>query len=99
MTTKPAITTTTSTEQNQEPGQEQQTRTRPLPDTDRYTEQTTGHDQQDTRTKRSRERSEDAHLGITIRGSRPASGRPVGAGCATASVARPLSIFTGSSRC
>jgi hypothetical protein len=72
MTTQQPITTCTSKSKNQDTEQEP----RPATDTDHYTEQTTRHEQQDPRTKRSRERSEDAHRGITIRGSRPASGRP-----------------------
>jgi hypothetical protein len=76
MTTNRAIATTSSTDQNQEPGQEQETRARPLPDTGHYTEQTTSHEQQDPRTKRSRERSRAAHLCITIPRHAPASGRP-----------------------
>ena len=76
MTTEAPITTTSSTDQNHEPGQEQETRARPLPDTDHYAEQTTRHEQQDRRTKRSRERSRAAHLCITIPRHGPASGRP-----------------------
>ena len=72
MTTQQSTTTTTSNNQTQDEEQEPRTAT----DTDHYTEQTRRHEQKDLRTKRSRERSEDAHRGITIRGSRPASGRP-----------------------
>ena len=99
MTTNQAITTTSGTDQTHEPGQEQETRTRPLPDTGHYTKQTTKHDQQDTRTKRSRERSEDAHLGITIRGFGPASGRPEGSTRSGVVAQPPLSISTRSSGC
>jgi hypothetical protein len=60
-------------EQQQEPETEQRSRT--TPDTGHYAEQPTRHDQQDTRTKRSRERSNDSHLGITILGCAPAAGR------------------------
>jgi hypothetical protein len=99
MTTHPAITTTTSTDQDEEPGQEQETRTRPLPNTDHYAEQTTRHEQQDPGTERSRERSEGAHLGITIRGPGPASGRPEGPFTADAVAETPLLILPRSSGC
>lgn len=95
MITHRPITTTTSKNQNQEKDQEPG----PLPDTDHYAEQTTRHDQQDTDTKRSRERSEDAHLGITIRGSGPASGLPEGPTRSAVVAQPPLSIFAGSSGC
>ena len=72
MTTPQPITTKTSTNKSQDEEQEP----RPLPDTDHYTDQATRHEQQDARTTGSRERSEDAHLGITIRGFGPACGRP-----------------------
>jgi hypothetical protein len=52
-------------EQHQE--QETEQRSRTTPDTGHYAEQTTRHDQQETPTKRSRERSNDSHLCITIR--------------------------------
>ena len=80
MTIEKPITKTSSTDQNHEPGQEQETGPRPLPDTDHYAEQTTRHEQQDRRTKGSRERSKAAHLCITIPGHGPASGQP-GNGC------------------
>lgn len=72
MTTDELITATTAKNQSKKKDQE----LRPLPDTDHYAEETTRHEQQDPRTKRSRERSRAAHLCITIPGHGPASGRP-----------------------
>ena len=95
MTTRETITRTTSKNQSQEKDQEP----RPLPDTDHYTEQTTRHEQQDSRTKRSRERSEDAHLGITIRGAGPASGRHLAPRAAGFRQERPPSTSIRSSGC
>lgn len=69
----------TSSQQPHRPGtQEPETRppARARPRADRYSEQTPSRKRQDRKTKRSRARTEDAHLGIVIHGCGPASGRP-----------------------
>lgn len=71
MTTDEPITATTAKNQSKKKDQEP----RPLPDTDHYAEQMTSHEQQDRRTKGSRERSRAAHLCITIPGHGPSLGR------------------------
>lgn len=71
MTTEAPTTATTAKNQSKKKDQEPS----PLPDTDHYAEQTSRDEQQDRRTKGSRERSRAAHLCITIPGHGPASGR------------------------